>query len=86
MHELVLGVGQPSHGKDRELAELRVERGAVAQMAAERDEPLEQVRRVSERTKDVADRLAALFGDPIEGFAILFGKVFAVQIRYSRHF
>src|ERR1022692_2825949 len=85
MGELVLGLGEAAHRHQRKFAQLRIERGAIAQLAAEREKSPQQIRRVGKGAKDVTDRLAALLDEPIENFAVGFGQVITIEIWNSRH-
>src|ERR1700689_383993 len=81
MRELVLRAGEASDRHQREFAQLGVEFGAVAQLAAEREEAPQQVRRMSQHAEDIADRVFALFDEAVEDFAVLIRQVFTIEIR-----
>src|SRR6202040_2225586 len=78
MGELVFRPGEASDRHQRELAELRVKLGAVAKLAAEREEAPQQIGGMSQHAEDIADRSFALLDEAIENFTVVFRQVLAI--------
>src|SRR5579872_1094741 len=85
VRELVLRAREPTDRHQRELAQFGIERGAIAKLAAQREEASQQIGRMGKHPEDVADRSFALLDEAIENLAIRFGKIFTIEIRQSRH-
>src|SRR5579872_7212482 len=85
MGELILGLGETADRHQREFAQFRIERGTVSQFSTEGEKSPQQIRRMREGAKYIADRLTALLDETIENLTVGFRQVVTIEIRNSRH-